>query len=219
METAKGIKRTLPFIKGLAAGVASASLLIYLLNLSGLVVVSSVNHVSLIEMLHWCYENLGLSLIPFVITALLYGVYLRRLGRLLDGDESPSDKISAAEEKVDLLTNIFFGIGVIWTAIGMRNALLSSLGNMDAELAAQKGAFYILTQLIDGGILLALSTTIFGGIGGYFLRMIKLWSMGARLTEYAERQYSKEKSDVVQRLDQIIRLLEKHPNTMENTGR
>ena len=60
----------------------------------------------------------------------------------------------------------------------MRNALLVSLGSMDAETAARKGAFSILTQLVDGGILLSLSTTIVGGIGGYFMRMIKAWTAG-----------------------------------------
>lgn len=219
MESQTGIQRVLPFIKGLAAGVASASLVIYLLNVSGLVVVSSGEQPSIVATLNWCYANLGLSLIPFTITGLLFLFYLRMLGRLLDLDEPSANTVSAVEDKVDLIMTIFFGIGVIWTAIGMRNALLSSLGNMDAELAAQKGAFYILTQLIDGGILLALSTTIVGGIGGYCMRLIKVWTVGARLSEFTERQYHHEKADVVERLDRIIQLLENKPNTMENTGK
>lgn len=219
MESQTGIKRVLPFIKGLAAGIVSASLVIYLLNISGLVVVSSGERPSLIEMLNWCYGNLGLSLIPFSITGFLFVFYLRMLGRLLDLEEPSANTVSAVEDKVDLIMTIFFGIGVIWTAIGMRNALLSSLGNMDAELAAQKGAFYILTQLIDGGILLALSTTIVGGIGGYCMRLIKVWTVGARLSEFTERQYRHETADVVERLDRIIHLLEKKPNAMEDIGR
>jgi hypothetical protein len=220
MEAHKGLRGLWPFIRGLAAGIVSASLLIYLLNLSGLVVVSSGNHASVVEMLNWCYGNLGLSLIPFAVTGLMYVLYLRKLGRLLDSEAPSADHISDVEEKVDLLMNIFFGIGVIWTAIGMRNALLSALGNMDAEVAAQKGAFYILTQLIDGGILVALSTTIFGGIGGYCMRLIKSWVVGARLSAYSERQYSQEKADLAQRLDRIILLLENnhHPTPLKNTG-
>ena len=37
---------------------------------------------------------------------------------------------------------------------------------------------------VDGGILVALSTTIFGGIGGYLLRVAKTLSVGARLRRY-----------------------------------
>ena len=62
---------------------------------------------------------------------------------------------------------LFFGIGVIWTAIGMRSALIVGLSDLDSAMAAQLGSFEILRRLIQGGILLALSTTIFGAVGGY----------------------------------------------------
>ena len=64
----------------------------------------------------------------------------------------------------DIWTTLFFGTGDIWTAIGMRSALIFALG--DRDVALQDGAFAMLERMIDGGILLALSTTIFGGIGG-----------------------------------------------------
>ena len=39
----------------------------------------------------------------------------------------------------------------------------------------------MLERMIDGGILLALSTTIFGGVGGYMMRVYKAVTLGARL--------------------------------------
>ena len=63
----------------------------------------------------------------------------------------------------------------------MRNSLLVALGGLDAETAASKGAWYILRQLVDGGILLALSTTIVGGVGGYIMKVIKTWCVSKKL--------------------------------------
>ena len=45
----------------------------------------------------------------------------------------------------------------------------------------------MLQRLVDGGILLALSTTIVGGVGGYLMRVIKTVLVGAPLRRcYAE---------------------------------
>ena len=77
---------------------------------------------------------------------------------------------------------MFFGTGVIWTAIGMRSALIFALGDRDAAL--QQGAFAMLERMIDGGILLALSTTIFGGVGGYIMRVYKTVILGTQLQQH-----------------------------------
>jgi len=199
----------LPYLQGIVIGILSASLIIYLLNISGFLVVSSGKNMSIVKLLHWSYDNLGLSIIPFAITFILYCVFLRSLNKSLEEENPDSEEISAIEEKVDLLMNIFFGIGVIWTAIGMRNALLSSLGNIDAETAAQKGAFYILTNLVEGGILLALSTTIFGGIGGYIMRVIKSWAVGAAIMSFFELRNREERREVLDRLDHIAVLIDR----------
>ena len=47
--------------------------------------------------------------------------------------------------------------------------------------AAGAGAFTILQRLVEGGILLALSTTIVGGMGGYLMRALKSVSLGRQL--------------------------------------
>jgi hypothetical protein len=208
MKGKKDCSGVASYVKGALSGMISAVAILYTLNISGLIVVSSMGSFSLVPLLQWCYENLGLSVIPFSLIAAGYVFYLKKLVRLLEANNASSRDICAAEEKIDLLMNIFFGIGVIWTAIGMRNALLSALGNMDAEIAAQKGAFSILTQLVEGGILLSLSTTIVGGIGGYFMRMVKAWTAGPKLNAFFDAQLTAQNQDVLTRLDRIALLLE-----------
>ena len=97
----------------------------------------------------------------------------------------PIDQIVQLDHLTDIWTTLFFGTGVIWTAIGMRSALIFALGDRNAAL--QQGAFAMLERMIDGGILLALSTTIFGGIGGYLMRVYKTVTLGTEL----QQQYDK----------------------------
>ena len=68
----------------------------------------------------------------------------------------------------------------------MRSALLFALG--DPEATAQAGAYAVLSRLVDGGILSALTTTIVGGVGGYLMRVIKSSLLGTRLNHYYETQ-------------------------------
>ncbi len=133
------------------------------------------------ELWSWAWHNLGLSLPVFAIVLLLF---VRSLGRLSEALEhnDPIDEVAQLEHLADTWTSLFFGVGVIWTAIGLRQALIFALGNPEASLAA--GAFEMLRRLVDGGILVALSTTIFGGIGGYLMRVAKTLSVGARLRRY-----------------------------------
>jgi hypothetical protein len=67
----------------------------------------------------------------------------------------------------------------------MRSALIFALG--DPESTVQQGAFAILKRMVDGGILLALSTTIFGGIGGYLMRVYKAMALGSALQSHYDR--------------------------------
>lgn len=195
------------YLKGALGGMVSALLLMYVLNLTGFIAVSAMGGFSLVPFLQWCYGNLGLSVIPFSAIGLAYAVYLKRLLSFLKTGNPEAKAVFALEEKIELLMNIFFGVGVIWTAIGMRNALLASLGNMDAETAAQKGAFYILTRLVEGGILLSLSTTIAGGVGGYVMRLVKAWSTGSLMNAFLEHQTDKQSREILNRLDRIAGLL------------
>jgi len=195
------------YLAGALTGMITAVFILYILNISGIISISSVGKISVAAFLGWCYGNLGLSIIPFSLIAFGYVLYLKRFIQLLETQGISSKEIFTMEEKIDLFMNLFFGVGVIWTAIGMRSALLASLGNMDAETAAQKGAFYILTQLVEGGILLSLSTTIVGGIGGYLMRIIKAWATGPKLNAFVDSQIAIQNHDVLDRLDKIAQLI------------
>ena len=179
------------FSGGLIAGALGAIVLgivtLYMLNMSKVVAISVLDIPSIQRVLSWAYENLRLSVVPFFLTALFYTGSLLRLKHYLRAQDVSAEKIAQADQLVDIWINLFFGIGVIWTAIGMRGALLEGLGDLDAQSAVKLGAFSILQRLVDGGILLALSTTIFGAVGGYFLRLVKSLAVGAEVKAYYNR--------------------------------
>lgn len=173
------------FASGLAAGVlagligAGAALLVT----DALVPAGTAPAWTLAEALDWAYRNLGLSLPVF---AVVLGLYVRSLSRLRRqvARGAPLDAVAHAEQLTDTWTSLFFGVGVIWTAIGMRGALLYALGDPGASV--DDGAFAVLQRMVNGGILVALSTTIFGGIGGYLMRVVKTLAVGAALRRYYE---------------------------------
>lgn len=175
------------FITGALGVLSIATILLYMLNMSEIVAISVLEVPSVQRVLAWTYDNLRLSVIPFCLTFLFYTGSLLRLKRFLHTQHVSVEKIAQIDHLVDIWINLFFGIGVIWTAIGMRGALLEGLGDLNAQSAAKLGAFSILQRLVDGGILLALSTTIFGAVGGYLLRIVKLLAVGTQLKAYYNR--------------------------------
>ncbi len=175
------------FITGALGVLIIATILLYMLNMSEIVAISVLEVPSVQRVLAWTYDNLRLSVIPFCLTFLFYTGSLLRLKRFLHTQHVSVEKIAQIDHLVDIWINLFFGIGVIWTAIGMRGALLEGLGDLNAQSAAKLGAFSILQRLVDGGILLALSTTIFGAVGGYLLRIVKLLAVGTQLKAYYNR--------------------------------
>ena len=172
------------FITGAVGVLVIGAAVFYMLNTSESSIISAPGMPGMQKVLTWIYANLKLSIIPFSFTLLMYGVALIRLMNYLKDERIPVEKIAQGEQQVDIWINLFFGIGVIWTAVGMRGALLEGIGDLNAQSAAQLGAFSILQRLVDGGILLALSTTIFGAVGGYVLRLVKSLAVGIRLKAY-----------------------------------
>jgi hypothetical protein len=175
------------FLSGMLLGVllslTTGALALYLLVVLDIVAVSILETPGLQAAGEWTQRNLGLSVLPFGITLGLYIYSLHALTKRL-ADNAPQNEVAQLEHLTDVWTSLFFGIGVIWTAIGMRSALLYAIG--DPTAAAQSGAFAILARLVDGGILTALTTTIVGGIGGYLMRVIKSSYLGTRLSRYYE---------------------------------
>ena len=150
----------------------------------------------------WIMENLRHSVYAFLTVLVLFVVLVDKLQHLLEV-QAPLAQISQVEYLADLCTSLFFGIGVIWTAIGMRSALISGLGGLDGAQAASVGAFEILNKLVNGGILLALSTTIVGGVGGYLMRIYKSVLAGGALRKRYMAEAEASEQAVLDRLDAI----------------
>lgn len=197
------------FVQGFSAGilgslVGSASVL-YLLSRGELITFSDGMLPDPNGWLGWVYANLGSSLPVFALLLLAYFITLGRLRNHLVGSR-PIEDIVQLDHLTDTWTTLFFGTGVIWTAIGMRSALIVALGDRDATL--QQGAFGVLERLVDGGILLALSTTIFGGIGGYLMRVYKSISIGSQLQQrydQAARVDTSSMKDALHRIEEHLR--------------
>jgi len=189
---------------GFSAGIITGALgvlvigtaVLYMLNMSEFVAISVLKIPTVQRVLGWTYENLRLSVIPFCLTFLCFSGSIMHLRRLLSDPGISADKVAQTEQLVDIWINLFFGIGVIWTAIGMRGALLEGLGNLNSQSAARLVAFWILQRLVDGGILLALSTTIFGAVGGYLLRLVKSLTVGNRVKAYYNRLSEQQAASV-----------------------
>ena len=191
------------FITGALGVLIIAAILIYMLNMSEVVAISVLEVPRVQQVLTWTYENLRLSVIPFGLTFLFYTGSLLRLKRSLQHQEASVEKIAQMDHLVDIWINLFFGIGVIWTAIGMRGALLEGLGDLNAQSAAKLGAFSILQRLVDGGVLLALSTTIFGAVGGYLLRLVKSLTVGTEVKAFYNRMARQQADGVNAALQSI----------------
>lgn len=133
----------------------------------------------------WVYEELNYSVYLFIALLGWFVYQLILLHRNLLEDASLL-VIQVREQRIDLNITLMFGVGVIFTALGMRSALVYTLGG-DVDVIDQ-GASDVLKRLVDGGILVALSTTIVGGVVGYLMRLTKLLVLGHRLSEFYEKQ-------------------------------
>jgi hypothetical protein len=149
--------------------------------------------------------NLKVSLVPFAAVSLSYCWLFRALARNLAASPPSLEQVVRHDQLLDLCASLFLGVGVIWTAVGMRDALLFSLG--DPGLAAREGAFSVLQRLIEGGILIALSSTIVGGTGAYLMRLVKSLVLGRRLNAVylsASRQPLQDGIDALGRIEHLL---------------
>jgi hypothetical protein len=152
----------------------------------------------------WIALNLGHSVWLFGVVLTLYLMNLFRLRNLLDHD-APMNEVVELDQLLDVWINLFVGIGVIWTAVGMRSALQAALGDPGEALVDSAGS--VLQKLVDGGILLALTTTIVGGMGGYLMRLGKTMLAGARLHTFYTEQHRQDLRDLIETTRQIERQL------------
>jgi hypothetical protein len=152
----------------------------------------------------WLTRNLGNSSWLFAAVLVLFVAHVVRLRRLLEGG-AERRAVVELDQLTDVWIHVFIGIGVIWTAVGMRSALQVTLADPDHALSDSAGS--VLRKLVDGGILLALSTTIVGAAGGYLMRLGKTLYAGAALHHFYEIE---QRSDMrlllysVQRLERAL---------------
>ena len=122
--------------------------LLYVLSRYEIIAFASHRVPSLGGWLDWAYMNLGSSIPVFAALLLAFFFTLARLRRLLETGGS-INRIVQLDQLTDIWTTLFFGTGVIWTAIGMRSALIFALGDPDASI--NEGAFAILERMVEEG--------------------------------------------------------------------
>ena len=199
------------FLSGFMAGAGSILLVgsagLFWLAERNVIAIPDARIVHPLQWLGWVADNLGWSIAVFSLLIMAFLFTLARLQALLE-TSAPVNRIVQLDHLADTWTTLFFGTGVIWTAIGMRSALIYALG--DRDIALSSGAFAMLERMIDGGILLALSTTIVGGIGGYLMRVYKTMAVGAKLTRRYDEAARADTSEMRHSLQRIERHLGRH---------
>ena len=131
----------------------------------------------------WLVLNLGYSA-PLFCIALLFVIHsMASLLKELGKDECSSSRTFHLEHRVDIGISLLFGIGVLFTAIGIRDALTAAIYG---EAAAKNGGD-VLALLVNGGILSAMTTTVVGGALGYSVRVIKVLAIGEKLEQLHTR--------------------------------
>jgi len=164
---------------------------------------------------------LGPSILFFMPVLLGYCIFFVLLRRSLREDHSATEQaedIRFYNGGTDIFITLFFAIGVLFTAWGLQNALVSALGDVNRSEAARLGAWGILKRLVDNGILIALWTTIVGGAGGYLMRLAKYIFLGRQLNRYAVRGQAEEKRSFFDALESIRAHVEKIERSVSNTG-
>jgi hypothetical protein len=127
------------------------------------------------------YRHLEFSLVPFALLFVLYFYLIVALRRLLKDQRTPLYKLTFRDRLLNLTISSFFGVGVICTAVGIESALFQALAGFNPTVpSADQSPWSLLERLVNGGLVLALSTTIFGGVCGYGLRLLKVMLVGSR---------------------------------------
>lgn len=151
----------------------------------------------------WLVVNLGASVVPFLMIGTAYAVTLQHVRRRLSAPDALTRAAASWVGTLQLWSACFFGVGVLWTAIGMREALLHALGGLGQTAEPSVTAFVLMTRLVDGGVLTALTTTIVGGAGAYLMNVLTQLSVTLpvqRLMEARQRGHDAQVLQLLQRL-------------------
>jgi hypothetical protein len=159
----------------------------------------------------WLMTYLGSAIFFFVPVLTGYVICFVRLKQSLStyrSDLAQAEKIRFYSGAMEILTTLFFAIGVIFTAWGLQNALVSALEGLGRTEASRLGAWGILKRLVDNGILIALWTTIVGGTGGYLMRVGKYFFLAKDLNRYVEWREGRSESILADGLESLRRHVE-----------
>ena len=137
----------------------------------------------------------------FLFLTLLKSKLSLNLIQVLEEEEN----IQFNNKAVDMFITLFFGVGVLFTAWGLQNALVSAIGGMNKVEAGQLGAWGILQRLVNNGILIALWTTIVGGIGGYLMRLLKHFLIGKQLINFSNLLIDQDRDKLVDSLKEVLK--------------
>jgi hypothetical protein len=159
----------------------------------------------------WININLGYSAPLFVVLTALGWSYVHRMKDVLVKAHTSPACIAHLEQRIDLIVALLFGVGVLYTAVGLRAALVEAIDTSSGESASD-----MLTALVNGGILSAMTSTIVGGVLGYGLRMFKLFRVGHALDAY----YAEQDEQSVERRENLLKeiLFELQQDNLKNGG-
>ncbi len=150
-----------------------------------------------------------LFFIPVLFGYFLFFAFLKTSLSRSQSDPKALDNVRFYSGGLEMFITLFFGIGVLFTAWGLQNALVSAIGGVTKAEAGRLGAWGILQRLVDNGILIALWTTIVGGVGGYLMRFAKHFFLGKDLIRFSNRRMVKEKTRFFECFESIRRHLER----------
>jgi len=191
-----------------------SSFVLFALNQIGIIAFTGTGW--LVNFLNRITEYLGYSTLFFMVVLLGYFQFfflLRKNLRLYQSElkEEQWQNIRYYNSGIEIFITLFFAIGVLFTAWGLQNALVSALGGVSKEEAARMGAWGILKRMVDNGVLVALWTTIAGGAGGYLMRIIKYFSLGKELgycSSLREQQARRKVFDILESIEHHLALIE-----------
>ena len=125
-------------------------------------------------------RGFGISPIFFVFAIVCFLYYLKRLRKELDIAQPDPVEIQFWDHKSNQAISWNFAIGIGFTAYGMIRALWTTIGDLPDSMD-EIDPLGLLTGLVEGGMILALATTIAGMIIGYALRYVKHHLVGKDL--------------------------------------
>ena len=196
-----------------------SSFLLLALNQIGIIAFTGVGW--LVNSLNLITSYLGYSVLFFTPTLLGYSfffVLLRISLSRYQSDPEQIDNIHFYSGGMEIFITLFFAIGVLFTAWGLQNALVSALGGVSKTEAGRLGAWGILKRLVDNGILIALWTTIVGGAGGYLMRIVKYFFLGKELRRFSGWRQEQEKRTFFESLESIKLHVERIEQSINKTS-